>query len=146
MIERIYIDATDSRRATARVGGQSGGRGSYGEVTVMCASIEDGPSVHLSGEEFGWLKDVYGPDAWEWTLCDDLRKGALDGAAWALDHASPPLAGRQIAVTIEKIGATLVDSSHDIIYYATCCAVWASLGVAGSPRPAYIDGQLILDP
>jgi hypothetical protein len=144
MKKTVLLDPTNPGRATVRILSQSGGGGVYGEVTLSCTATSDGPLVRLGGNEFAWLKDVYGPAAWEWPICDELRQGALDGVRWALDHCSPAVDPRAVAVTIETIRATVVDSTRDSIFYASCHALWSSLRVQGAPEPAYRNGKLVM--
>jgi hypothetical protein len=144
MAELVVVDPSAPGRATARIALQTGGRGVFAEVTVVCARGAAQPNVHLGGSEFAWLRDVYGSGAWEWPLCDELRIGALEGARWAVDHCSPPRAAGAISIVIESIRALPIDSDYDAAFLATCLATWAGLGVDGAPRPSFRDGKLNL--
>jgi hypothetical protein len=111
-----------------------GGRSHYAEVTVT-AEFGCGRSVQVSPSVFAWLKDVYGPHAWEWSVCDAYRAAAVSGATFALQH----IAGRddipEARVVIDRIHAAPADTSPDDVVYATVLAVWKALGVDGSTQP-----------
>ena len=114
-------------RERYRLAKQVNGRFAYAEVEVSAAVVEQGMrSVVVSDHVFAWLKDVYGPDAWEWAVCDEYRKAAIEGAHVALDHASPAV---EAAVVIERIRAAPADSSAETIAYAAAQATWRALDV-----------------
>lgn len=71
--------------------------GHYADVTVAVLG-RSGTSVTVGGDAFVWLKDEYGPDAWEWPVCAAWRQSAVEGAKAAL-------AGRELDVVIERIHA-----------------------------------------
>jgi hypothetical protein len=114
------------------------GRMHYAEVTV---SVEFGVefAVELSPSLFAWLKDEYGPNAWEWPACEDFRKAAIAGAEFALrqmvGHEGMPAA----RVVVNEIRATLADTAADDVARATMCAVWQALGVDQARFSQWID-------
>jgi len=112
-----------------------GGRSHYAEVTAT-AEFGGGYSLSVSPAAFAWLKDVYGPDAWEWPVCEAYRAAAESGAGYALRH----IAGRdgipETRVVIDRIRAVVAETSPDDVAYAAVFAVWQALGVEGGQLPA----------
>lgn len=110
---------------------QIGGRGHYARVKV---DVTPGPpGIVVADSVFAWLKDEYGPEAWEWRDCDDMREGARAGAAYALQNrvAQGPLA----QVVVAEIHASPVDTSKADVAFATCFAVWNALSDHGEAQP-----------
>ncbi len=107
----------------------------YAEVTAT-AEFGGGRSITVSPTAFAWLKDVYGPDAWEWPVCEAYRAAAISGAGFALRH----IAGRdgipEARVVIDRIHAAPADTTPDDVAYAAVFAVWQALGVEGSSQPS----------
>ena len=63
--------------------------GHFAEVTVRAStSRSSGFELRISPLAFDWLKEVYGPGAWEWAQCAAFRGGALRGVAYALQHTT----------------------------------------------------------
>ena len=110
----------------------------YAEVTVTVTFEGNGTSISVSPAVFAWLKDVYGPDAWEWATCDAYRDGAVSGAVFALGHVSGEYRQMDTSVIIDRIHALLVDTTPSAVRYATCMAVWKALGVEGTELPDLI--------
>lgn len=112
-----------------------GGRCHYAEVTAT-AEFGGGYSITVSLAAFAWLKDVYGPHAWEWPECEAYRAAAISGVGFALRH----IAGRdgipEARVVIDRIHAAAVDTMPDDVAYAAVFAVWRALGVEGSLLPS----------
>ena len=84
----MFSDLTQTRVGSYGLRKQTGDVYHYAFVSVNVGETNDGPKVELSGDELAWLKDTYGPDAFEWGCCDEFREGALRGAKYALDHAA----------------------------------------------------------
>ena len=116
----------------------SGGVAQYAIVSVTLKETADGPRVEMSGDEFAWLKDSYGPNAWEWACCDDFRAGALRGAKYALDQVADSVDLKGVLVSINMIHATVADTTRDAVAYAACYATWDALGVAGVNPPEFV--------
>jgi hypothetical protein len=113
----------------------SGGVMHFAVVLVSLEETENGPMVELGGNEFAWLKDEYGPDAWEWGCCDQFRAGALRGARYALDHVADRTGFESLLVSITTIHATVVDTTESDVAYAACHATWDALGQTGVDPP-----------
>mgnify|MGYP000737129343 CR=1 FL=1 len=107
----------------------------------MTCEPADAIAVGLSPDVFAWLKDEYGPDAWEWPVCDGYRLAARRGVLYALNNSCHA----PMAATITRIGAHPAHSTDDAIAYAAVFATWESIGVDGANHPE-IDGNSILFP
>ena len=111
-----------------------GGRLRYADVTAS-SEFGGGYSIRVSPAAFAWLKDVYGPDAFEWAECEAYRAAAISGAEFALRH----IAGRdsipEARVVIDRIDAAPADTIPNDVAYAAVFAVWQALGVEGSQFP-----------
>tara|TARA_B100000965_G_scaffold342298_1_gene311451 strand:+ start:490 stop:945 length:456 start_codon:yes stop_codon:yes gene_type:complete len=118
-----------------------GGCGYYAKVTVE-ASPGKG-LVSLSPDVFAWLKDVYGPEAWEWPVCDSYREAAMAGATYALAHMDFNKARHDISVT--QIHVSPVDTNWDSVAYAACHATWKAAGAEGTEQPHW-EGRSIVFP
>lgn len=108
-----------------RLAKQVNGRGAFADVEIRILS--EGPGsrrVAVSENVFAWLKEDYGPNAWEWPVCDQYRQAALDGVNFALDNSSPAV---EASILIECIRAAPADSSTETIAYAAAQATWRAL-------------------
>lgn len=127
-----------------RLARQSGGVSRYAEVTVGIESIQDGePVIELSGNEFAWLKEAYGPGAWEWPACADYRRGAAEGIQYALCHLAELKQGEGKRVVVQDIRAHPAHSDESCVAYAACFATWAALAVEGTDTPRVERGEVI---
>lgn len=142
MKQDIRVDPDNPRRASCRIIGQSGGHGLYADVTVVVQPNSDDRSIVFSGSEFAWLKDVYGPDAWEWAICDEFREGAVFGVRWAIEHVRDDGEGKLTRTVIERIHAMPADTNRDTVAYAACHATWAALDLCGSIQPSIDAGKI----
>ncbi len=116
----------------------------YAEVTIRREEVPAaGLVVAVSPIAFAWLKDVYGPDAWEWPVCDEYRAGALRGIAYAVQHTSSPLDHSSLVLTITHIGAHPAHTSAADVAYAACFATWAVCQAQSTDEPYLDDGQVI---
>lgn len=142
MKQIVSIDPENPHRASFQVHGQSGGCGMYAKVTVVVELDAEDRSIVFSGSEFAWLKDVYGPDAWEWPICGEFREGAVFGVRWAIEHMKDDGAGKFARTIIERIHAMPADTNRDTVAYAACHATWAALGGRGSVNPSIEEGKV----
>lgn len=108
-------------------------RATYAAVTVTAAVGES--SIVISPDVFAWLRDAYGPNAWEWAVCDEYRTAARVGVQHALQHIAGHEGTFGAAVLVERIHATVADTTPEAVAFATCCAVWQALGVQGTIPP-----------
>jgi hypothetical protein len=122
---------------------QSGGVFHYALVSVTVDTTNEGPKIEFSGDEFAWLKDTYGPDAFEWGCCAEFRNGALRGARYALDHAAGVEHLDNILIRIGMIHATVADTTGDDVAYAACYATWDALGVMSGDGPEFVGRDVI---
>ena len=143
MFEIITIDPENPARATCRLLAQTGGRGFFAEVTISIDRIEGDGTTEFSGNEFSWLKDEYGPNAWEWSVCGEFRNGAISGVQWAREHSNSQVGFPKADITIERIGARPTDTNRESCAYVACLATWAALGIEGSARPFIQEGSII---
>jgi len=104
------------------------GGGRYAQVTLSVEPAEHGEIV-VSPNAFEWLKEDYGPDAWEWPVCDEWRCGAVAGVDFALSHAAP--SASPILVTVLKIHAHPAHSDRGAVAFAACHATWKAIGDPG---------------
>lgn len=117
----------------------SGGLSHYARVWVRIEEADTG-SVTLDASDFAWLKEEYGPDAWQWAVCDDYRDEALDGCRYALDHlAAPPT--MPLHVHVIGIHAHPAHTTKGSVKMAACLAVWRALEDEGRDRPELLDGS-----
>lgn len=122
----------------------SGGVGHYAKVSVTAEPADEGSSVVVSDDVFAWLKDVYGPDAYEWNVCDAYRDGAKAGAAYALKHRTAHDQDHW-KIVITKIDVSPVDSTEQTVAFATCMAVWDAIGDEGMHAPYFV-GRAVVFP
>ena len=124
---------------------QTGGRGFYADVTVETRATTGGPQVEVGPSVFAWLKDVYGPNAWEWSVCDDFRAAAVRGVGFALTYAQQPIDPATIAVVVTQILAAPADTCSGSVAFAACHATWQALGVAGRNAPRLVGREVVFD-
>jgi len=89
--------------------------------------------VVVSDSSFAWLRDEYGPNAGEWPVCQDYRRGAIFGTQYALAHTARGVVTARITIT--RIHAHPAHSDEGCIAYACCFATWDALGVQGHSEP-----------
>jgi hypothetical protein len=122
--------------------GQIEGRGYFAQIVLHLDADQPEQQIVFSGQEFAWLKEVYGPDAWEWHECDDFRRAALFGIQYALCNTQYPQQQAKGCITILTIGARLVDTTPETVAYTACLATWKLLNLEGVQVP-YIEQQRI---
>jgi hypothetical protein len=120
--------------ATYKLAKYIGGRSHYAELTTS-AEFGGGHSVQVSPAAFGWLKDEYGPNAWEWEVCEAYRAAAVSGAVFALRHIAGRDGMADATVVVDRIHAHPDHSPPDDVAYAAVFAVWKALGVEGGVLP-----------
>jgi hypothetical protein len=120
--------------ATFKLARQVGGFGHYAEVRVVidAASVA---SIEVAPDAFAWLKDIYGPDAWEWPVCDDYRAGAVSGCQHALDNLLVEGTCSPLHVVITRIHGHPAHTSAKDVAFAACHATWKAMGVEGRSSP-----------
>lgn len=118
---------------------QSGGLGLFAEVRVTLSERSHAATV-VADSAFAWLKEDYGPDAWEWAECDEFRSAAVRAADFALEHAVTP--APKVGVTIELIRAAPADTTAACVAYATCFAVWDALDDPGDGSVQLLGGDV----
>ena len=106
----------------------------YAQADVSVDPGSPSSSISVSTTAFAWLKDAYGPDAFEWAICDDYRVAAIAGAEYAVANLRSEDATRHPNVVITRIHAHPAHTSPDDVSFASCMAVWAALGVDGGAR------------
>ncbi len=119
---------------------QSGGIGQLAEVSVETRPTDDSTSIAVSPEAFGWLKELYGPNAWEWSVCDDYRDAAIAGCRYAIanrkNEDSTPL-----DIRISKIKGHPAHTTWEAVAFAACFAVWNALADEGRNKPEFTHGK-----
>jgi hypothetical protein len=61
-------------QATFKLAKQFNGVTHYAEATITARFDESLPPVTISPAVFAWLRDDYGPDAYEWAVCVKYRE------------------------------------------------------------------------
>jgi hypothetical protein len=79
----------------------------------------------IAPEAFAWLKEDYGPDAWEWAICADYRAEATEGCRFALERE--PIEHR-VRVEVKQIRAHPALTVPGDIIYVACAALRQALG------------------
>ena len=125
-----------------RLARQVGGRGLYADVTVSTTPAEVFIAT-LATDVFAWLKEDYGPDAWEWRCCDEYREGALFGVRFALSHLAQPTSW--ILVNVDQIRAHPAHSDGNCVAFAACHATWRALGDPGVNHPRLEPGGVVFE-
>jgi len=120
--------------ATFKLARQLGGFGHYAEVRVVIAAAPV-TTIELAPEAFVWLKEEYGPGAWEWSLCDDYRKGAFSGCEHALRNLDGEGTCSSVQVVVSRIRAHPAHTTAQDVAFAACHATWKALGVEGRNPP-----------
>jgi hypothetical protein len=123
--------------ATFKLVKHFGGFAHYAEVRVVvnAAAVT---SIEVAQDAFAWLKDAYGPDAWEWPVCDDYRTGAVSGCQHALDYVLSDGTRIPVRVVIARIHGHPANTSAKDVAFAACHATWKALGVDGGNPPEII--------
>jgi hypothetical protein len=119
--------------------------GHFAEVTVRTStSASGGFELRVSPLVFDWLNEVYGPQAWEWPVCDEFRGGAVRGVSYALQHTRTPV-NWQLAIEVIRIRARPADTTADDVALATCFATWQACALEPSVTPR-LDGKTVIFP
>lgn len=113
---------------TYRLLGQIYGRGCFAEVSLRKEIIPLAHLITFSGQEFGWLKEAYGPNAREWTDSEDYRQAVMFGIQYALHNCQLIDQPHDISLTVLRIGANSVDTTLDAVAYVAVFATWELLG------------------
>ena len=122
-------------RAQYRLAKQTSRGSAYAEVTLDVSTPgSGGRAVHLSPDVFAWLKQDYGPGAWEWPACDEYRQAAPAGVRFAMENASPP-APEHASVRVEEIRVHPAHSTAQHVTFAAAHATWQALGLQPSRLP-----------
>ena len=130
-------------QATYRLARQHAGIGHFAEVTLHAAdSASGGFELRISPLVFDWLKDAYGPDAWEWAVCDEYRGGAVRGVAYALQHTRTAV-NWHLAIEVARIRARPPDTTAEDVAFATCFATWQACGLEPSTPPRLEAGMVV---
>jgi hypothetical protein len=111
-------------------------------VSVVLAAPHPKARAICALTVYQWLKEVYGPDAWEYGVCDSFREAAVRGAEYALSHLSAGQGFVERTVVIEKIHFHLADTIPAAVAYAACHATWRAFGVTAEVMPVFEDGKL----
>lgn len=121
----------------------------YAKVTLRLVSdLPPGVDLSrptLSGQEFDWLKSAYGPDAYEWTVCDSFRSGAIFGIQYAFLNSFPTPHIHLAQVMVVEIDAHAAHSTELSVAYASFYATLQLLNIASTKEPV-ISGRTILFP
>ena len=120
----------------------SGGVPHYAEVDLECAERSSGRDIRVGANAFAWLKEVYGPAAWEWPVCEGYRKAAIQGVEYALSHSSHA-ADSPIVITIQRIDASQTDTTDSSIAYAACYATWKALQLTPTSEPRFVGRHIV---
>ena len=105
----------------------------YAEIELDISPSETNLVV-LSGKEFLWLKNEYGPNAWEWNCCVDYRHSCMAGCNLALNEISP----MKFIVIVNEIKVSPCDSSFNDVKHASCLAVYDYLKIESRNLPGLI--------
>lgn len=108
------------------------GVGRYALVTVSAEPAAQ-TEIVLSPQVFEWLKQEYGPSAWEWPTCDAWRSSAVGGVEFALSRVGT--SASPFMVTILKIVGHPVHTDAGAVAFATSHATWKAIGHLG-PSPS----------
>jgi hypothetical protein len=129
--------------APFRFAKQQAGLSHFAEVTVRAAtSVSGGFELRISPLAFDWLREVYGPQASEWAVCDEFRGRAVRGVAYALQHTRTPV-NWQLTIEVVRIRARPPDTTADDVALATCFATWQACGLEPSMTPRLEDKVVV---
>ncbi|ABW26027.1 hypothetical protein [Acaryochloris marina] len=117
----------------------------YAEVHLEKVDVFTLPMVQVAKGAFAWLKDDYGPDAWEWAICDDYRQGAIQGVQYALDNVGKGMAFQKVGILITTIKSHPAHGTVYSVAFAACMATWTLLEVDGISHP-YFQGEKLVFP
>ena len=123
----------------------SGGITHYAEVAVECVDCASEQGIRVAADAFAWLKEDYGPKAWEWPVCDGYRRAAIKGVEYALAHTSSAIETANLDITIGRIHASPADTSDLSVALAACNATWEALRLTPSVLPRF-EGREIVFP
>jgi len=114
----------------------------YAEVFVTVTPHPE-LAVGVSETAFAWLKDVYGPDAWEWSICDAYRSAARLAAKFAITHLAQT--NGPFHVSVDVIRARPADTMPDSVALAVCKAIWAALDDPGTVQVHIEESAILFD-
>lgn len=114
-----------------------GGVAYYARVWVRVVD-DDTTEVTVDPGAFAWLKDVYGPDAWQWSISADYCEGARQGCRYALEHLDISPA-TPLHVHVLGIHAHPAHSTQGSVRMAACLAVWRALDDGARDCPELLD-------
>jgi hypothetical protein len=117
------------REASYRLARQIDGRSAYAEVEVRVLSTEGPSVVTLADSVFAWLKDAYGPHAWEWSVCESYRRAAMEGVELALQSAA-----HEASICIACIHAIPADTNFECVVFAAAHATFQAIGTHSTLR------------
>lgn len=129
--------------ATYKLAKQIDGIGHYAEVYVKKVDVLASPTVQVAEDAFAWLKDDYGPDAWEWAIGDEYRQGAIQGVQYALANSGKGMAFQELGVLITTIKSHPAHGTGSSVAFAACMATWKLLEVDGTSHPYFQGGQIM---
>ena len=101
-----------------------GGLLHYGEV-IVDATPAPVSEIVIAPDAFAWLKEHYGPHAWEWAICDDYRAEATAGCRFALEREPT---GHPMRVEVKQIRAHPALTVPGDLVYAACAALREAIG------------------
>lgn len=124
---------------------QSGHVAHFARVTLDVVSTNDATDgsgrVWVDAQAFDWLKAVYGPNAWRWSVCDDWEMSACQAAHMILS-AHPG----EWDVCIRVIEGRPADTTSKSVAFAVCMALRDALGLSPAQYPMLQGGGLVFDP
>jgi hypothetical protein len=106
----------------------------YAEVSVIINEAA-ATRIEVAPDAFAWLKEDYGPNAWEWPVCSEYCAGAVSGCQYALANLPGDSSSPSVQIVIARIHARPVDTSPRDVAHAACCAVWKASNVEGGVPP-----------
>lgn len=109
-------------------------------MSVEARPTDGSTSITVSPEAFAWLKEVYGPEAWEWSVCDDYRDAAVAGCRYAIENRKND-DGTPLEIRISKIEGHPAHTTWEAVAFAACFAVWNAGEDDGWNKPELTNGK-----
>lgn len=88
-------------------------------------------------------KNGSGPDAWEWSICDAYRQGAIQGVQYALANAGRGITFQELGILITTLKSHPAHGTGHSVAFAACMATWQLLEVDGISHPYFRGGQRV---
>lgn len=142
----LYLSDIFSRmmnKAQYKLAKQVGGVGHFSEVHLERCNAIKSDNISVAEDAFSWLREWYGPDAWEWSICDEYRDGAIKGVKYGLANLVQASKVQDLGILITKVISHPAHGTGDSVAFAACMATWKLIGDDGALHPYFQDENIV---